>query len=641
MRNTRPARGDSFIVVTSEDAKVTNPNRLASSAHEALRRGKACLGCRRRKMKCDGLRPVCTQCSSRNRIDDCEYTDATSGPTRTQILEEQLARLQARVKELEKPGPSKAPVPTISISKPHTSGETSKAEPLDADVLNIPDAEAKPDVHGPSDTTVKDVATKQTVRHEPELSETPEESAWWELEDPPLHFVTMLVRLFLPNSRQLGFALNVTRFLEALSVDPSHPTYPHRGLMNAIFLWALSLSSEPTFRGRENVFLQRAINILQNVIGGELGSSGDAAFPTKVLHVMQAEVLIAQYFFTHGRILEGRYHANAAVSLAVSYGFHRISASSCTAPSQPVRSGVSSSLGLLTQTLPPVTTCVEFGERVNMFWAVYNVDRCWTVVGNPCIMSDDPAHGTQIDTPWPWDMHEYETADMNKEALSFSQCDRTIQRFLAGDHPPDGTNDQSYAALRVKASAIHGHVQKLISAWKATLPGSPTRQKVERDMRDFSGFVTDYISSLPEVEALEEFITSSDDRRTIYVIQALANTSMICLHEVWAEEGSREDSDICLHAAYEIARVPRAGIDQGLFDPVLGTTGMILASLFGRELIRAKRTAKTLEDIKRLERIEDGMEFLKQTAIIGAGSPVYGIQVPKILSIIEKVEKRK
>ncbi|KAL5492393.1 hypothetical protein ACEPAI_3840 [Sanghuangporus weigelae] len=641
MRNTRPARGDSFIVITSEDAKVTNPNRLASSAHEALQRGKACLGCRRRKMKCDGLRPVCTQCSSRNRVDDCEYTDATSGPTRTQILEEQLARLQTRLKELEKPGPGKASIPTISISKLYTLGESSKAKPLDTDILNIPDAETKPCVHGPSDTIVKDGVCKQSVRHEPELFGTSEELAWWELEDPPPQIANMLMRLFLPNSHQLGFALNVTRFLESLSAGSDHPTYPHRGLMNAIYLWALTLSNEPGFRGHENVFLQRAINMLQNVIGGEVGSSGVATFPTRVLHVMQAEVLIAQYFFTHGRILEGRYHANAAVSLAVSYGFHRISASSCVVPSQPIRSGVSSSLGLLTQTLPPATTCVEFGERVNVFWAVYNIDRCWTVVGNPCIMSDNPAHGTQIDTPWPWDMHEYEAVDMNEEPLSLTQCDRTIQRFLAGEPPPDGTNDQSYAALRVKASAIHEHVQKLINAWKATFPGTPTRQRIERDMRHFSGFVTDYITSLPEVETLEEYITSSDDRRTIYVVQALANTSMVCLHEVWTEEGSLEDSDICLHAAYEIARVPRAGIDQGLFDPVLGTTGMILASLFGRELIRARRTAKTLEDIKRLERIEDGMEFLKQTAIIGAGRPVYGIQVPKILSIIEKVEKRK
>lgn len=135
---------------------------------------------------------------------------------------------------------------------------------------------------------------------------------------------------------------------------------------------------------------------------------------------MQAEVLVAQYFFTHGRILEGRYHANAAVSLAVSYGFHRISLLSYTTSSPPSQSAVPSSLGLLAQVFPPARSCIELGERINVFWSVYNIDRCWSVVGNPCIMSDDPAHGTQIDTPWPLDMQEYEMVNtFNKQLQLF------------------------------------------------------------------------------------------------------------------------------------------------------------------------------------------------------------------------------
>ena len=40
------------------------------------------------------------QCSSNGREMDCEYTD-TFAPTRTEILEEYLARLQSRVDQLE------------------------------------------------------------------------------------------------------------------------------------------------------------------------------------------------------------------------------------------------------------------------------------------------------------------------------------------------------------------------------------------------------------------------------------------------------------------------------------------------------------------------------------------------------------
>lgn len=83
------------------------------------------------------------------------------------------------------------------------------------------------------------------------------------------------IRLFLPNSFQLGFALNVPRFLKALAEPSSHPGYPHPGLMNAIYLWALRLSREPSLQAHENIYLRRAIDALQNVLGGALGDLND------------------------------------------------------------------------------------------------------------------------------------------------------------------------------------------------------------------------------------------------------------------------------------------------------------------------------------------------------------------------------
>ena len=52
--------------------------------------------------RCDGERPFCTQCVIGNRTEDCEYTDV-QGRTRTQLLEETVALLQARIQELESP----------------------------------------------------------------------------------------------------------------------------------------------------------------------------------------------------------------------------------------------------------------------------------------------------------------------------------------------------------------------------------------------------------------------------------------------------------------------------------------------------------------------------------------------------------
>ena len=98
------------------------------------------------------------------------------------------------------------------------------------------------------------------------------------------------------------------------------------------------------------------------------------------------------------------------------------------------------------------------------------------------------------------------------------------------------------------------------------------RQNVEKDMTILASFLSDFVATLPEVETLEEQIMSSDDRRTVYVVHTLSYTAVILLHKVWAEagEGNQVESDICLDAAYQIARVPRAGIDVGLLDPILG-----------------------------------------------------------------------
>ena len=93
----------------------------ATPTQSNLQRGRACVHCRRRKMvsfnlnsssspfcsqpfsqRCDGVRPICGQCDRANRPDDCEYTDG-QGSSRTQILEENISRLETRIHELENP----------------------------------------------------------------------------------------------------------------------------------------------------------------------------------------------------------------------------------------------------------------------------------------------------------------------------------------------------------------------------------------------------------------------------------------------------------------------------------------------------------------------------------------------------------
>lgn len=43
------------------------------------------------------------------------------------------------------------------------------------------------------------------------------------------------------------------------------PNYPHKGLMNAIYVWALRLSNDPNLLRHESIYLERACSALSNV----------------------------------------------------------------------------------------------------------------------------------------------------------------------------------------------------------------------------------------------------------------------------------------------------------------------------------------------------------------------------------------
>ncbi|KAJ7779421.1 hypothetical protein DFH07DRAFT_730260 [Mycena maculata] len=74
---------------------------FSSNPLAPLQKGKACTHCRRRKTKCDAARPICGPCSKFSSIlGDCEFPE--DGPSRRELLEDQISILQARIDELEK-----------------------------------------------------------------------------------------------------------------------------------------------------------------------------------------------------------------------------------------------------------------------------------------------------------------------------------------------------------------------------------------------------------------------------------------------------------------------------------------------------------------------------------------------------------
>ncbi|KAI5122011.1 hypothetical protein M0805_008003 [Coniferiporia weirii] len=641
MRGTQCMGAGSFFVVTSKEATSFGAYRMASSAQDNLQRGKACLSCRYAPIRCDGLRPICAQCSRRNRGDDCEYTDK-NGPTRTEILEGSLARLQARIKELEQPDddiedehPQAPTCVTIDTSlpplPPPSRGECGRilrvipcaGAGLETLEITSPSSEGSTDASHFSDD----------MGHGPGSSSPAssiEPPPWWELDEPPPDIANMLIRHFLPNSQQLGFALSIRRFLEALE----GPMLPHNALMNAIYMWALRLSRNPDLQRHEDAYLQKALMALQDIPSSSPSDPADITLATKIVQVIQAEVLVSQYLYCYGRMHEGRYHIVAAISLALSYGFNRLSPTSVQDAKTTLRARVD--LNLLTQSLAPPRDLIEYGERVNVFWSVYNVDRCWSVTGAPCILTDDAVHGTQIDTPWPLDAHEYGMAAANPEIVTLFPSNRTIQRFIAGEPPLPCVSDTSYAAMRVKASALYGRARKLTLAWGSD-PTHDARELLRADMNNAVRLALEFTAALPELENLEMRIESSDARRTIYVVHVLMHTAIIVLYQVWASEGDGNAVRMCLAAADEVSRVSDMGGPTvlRLLDPVLGTVGAVLARFYAQELARARNAPDSPEAREHLALVEKHTQRLIQAAKEGNQCPVYGLQTHNIFDIIQ------
>lgn len=201
----------------------------------------------------------------------------------------------------------------------------------------------------------------------------------------------------MPHCAAFGFFLSVPRFYNTalLPLPFAHHSRPSPALLSVVYLWGVHLSQSEPLLAYEYIFLTRA---LQHTATDMLGTH-----PNKVLHTLQAEILLACYFLRTGRLLEAKVRTGAAVSLALGCGLHKIRSSNLTAPS---------TIGIVSDapmSLQPPLDNVEEGERINGFWSVFMLHKLISVAleppSNVCGALEAP--GMQIDTPWPLDMESY------------------------------------------------------------------------------------------------------------------------------------------------------------------------------------------------------------------------------------------
>ncbi|WVR05906.1 hypothetical protein IAU60_002932 [Kwoniella sp. DSM 27419] len=401
------------------DMSEDRPDSAKKKPRITLPRGRACVVCRNRKLKCTGETP-CKTCQKAGL--DCRYEELPRKKPRVVILEERVAELEALlalqtgqsghrhapplVQEgvLSPPGRSDFPggdqgFPFDSQYTPASSAGGSSTFPIQAH--NIPPSVT---LHSHQDLPTTHGASINSCRTEI-APNSPLEQA--------------LIRVVLPHARFIGLPVHPQRFLALLTLPTSHPDRPHPALLYILFAQAIrvleigiptprsppaptngiphSINTQPIpapelsreymlsqVGGSSVSLLEKARTYLQEGISGV----------EKSFDLVRASVGIAWYLYSTGRFIEGW---NVCVTrLLISCGLHRITGSYISpdgsngsnpelipkpyAPahqyphSQSLVNPTSNRINLPTLRMrpiiiPPARDEIEVAERVNTFWA--------------------------------------------------------------------------------------------------------------------------------------------------------------------------------------------------------------------------------------------------------------------------------
>lgn len=239
------------------------------------------------------------------------------------------------------------------------------------------------------------------------------------------------LELFLPHSSELGFFLDKSRFAVLVTRGDSSGSHsrPCPALLYATYLWG------DHFRrvcdvAQQRTFESRALRHCTL----DLASS---THPDRILHLIQANVLLAYYYLHNARLPEAVYFATGAATLVTSSGLHQSSASK----------------------LPMPRDKVEAGERIDAFWNVFALTRTLAILArstSPSLCTLLEVLGCDADVPWPSESASNE-APQHRESAAASFMQGNDSTHLGG---------HSVLVLEVKASMLLNEAASLIARWE-------------------------------------------------------------------------------------------------------------------------------------------------------------------------------
>ncbi|KAH8835882.1 hypothetical protein DL96DRAFT_1732962 [Flagelloscypha sp. PMI_526] len=434
-----------------------------------LQRGRACNTCRKRKIRCDAKQPECTNCKKSARPGElCEYNEL--GKSRNQINEEKIARLEAKIRELEVMND----VNGIRLIDPYAASPN---------ILTIPDLPL-------------DVGSGSSSLSSSPSSAEKEKFSDGTHDEPSPAIKSQLIHKFLDNSWATGLALDPEELRRHALSNPEQDTWakPPPALMYCY------------------VFLSRCLRHLATSLSHNT---------YEMVYVIQTQLLLATYYFALDEELQAHYHLGAAVSLTLSMKLHK----SGTSPSVGTPPPQTESVHIDTQ--------IQSGlprkeDVIRLFWGVF-VLNCWAAKqDSPTAMTFDLDCGVQVDTPWPLDLHSSEDEQSRSDALPQSRL--TLQNFWL-DVSQDAPGEFAQFTLLVKAAFLYRQAHNLLRRFQRGQVSLGPQGTFPADFNRLDRLIQRFRDTLPPVEQFSLIPQSAI--RIMLFSHSLAHAACIELHSVF------------------------------------------------------------------------------------------------------------
>ncbi|KAK8126029.1 fungal-specific transcription factor domain-containing protein [Apiospora kogelbergensis] len=366
---------------TSANSSVPKPKRLA------------CMICRKRKLKCDGVKPSCSTCTRLGHT--CAYDEVRrkSGPKRGYVkaLEERLKLVESLLQTPESSSarPNNTTMAPKEFAKPSTPVEPRTQPPVTAVNLNI----ANPAIaiasdndmdrwHFNGDSPQPGAADDFNFNTAMPMDMNLDSSFTWEmiglgLEEPlpPQETIDELHQIYFDKSlrERKGIAIFFDEEGQLTLHQSSEPTPP---VALRYAMWTLSCSVAEKYAGMMDLFYQRARKYVEADY-----VKGYGEHMISVAHA-QTHILLASYEFKMMYFPRAWMNTGSAARLCQMIGLHRLDGTGLD----------------VKQCLPPPRDWTEREERRRTFWMAFCQDRYASIgTGWPMtfderdIMTDLPA----------------------------------------------------------------------------------------------------------------------------------------------------------------------------------------------------------------------------------------------------------